>query len=260
MILDIWNDLRKKSFRILMFHSIADNSSYQFSTPPETFYRMMRYLADNSFKVLPLERALAEGDGKTAVITFDDAYTDNLETAAPILAEFAFKATFFVPTALVGQTNTWENDAHGQSLAILDWEGLDRLRELGHEIGAHTASHVNLREVIDKATLEWEIDYPFKALRSKLGIKRVSLAYPYGQQNPVIRKRAEKVGYYAGIIAGGFWGNPPGIDPFLLRREGITRLTGLDDFAAMVEGAANPRYLKFGYRYFIESFAGGGNK
>ncbi len=43
----------------------------------------------------------------TVVLTFDDAYRDNLSYVAPLLAHYRLPATIFVPTGLVGTGASW---------------------------------------------------------------------------------------------------------------------------------------------------------
>jgi peptidoglycan/xylan/chitin deacetylase (PgdA/CDA1 family) len=70
---------------------------------PEAFRIHCAVLADY-YEVWPLSEALealetgAAAGRRLAAITFDDGYEDNVEFAAPILAEFELRATFFVVT------------------------------------------------------------------------------------------------------------------------------------------------------------------
>lgn len=93
---------------ILMYHSVADAEAAPWIAPrnrisPARFRRQMQYLASRR-NVLSLSEAvgaLREGRElplRAVVITFDDGYRDNLEVAAPILAELGLPATIFVCT------------------------------------------------------------------------------------------------------------------------------------------------------------------
>ena len=79
---------------------------------------------------------------KTIVLTFDDAVRSQLTIVAPVLKRFGFGATFFVCRF----SDEWRAQ-HSEHLM-----GLEELRELqrqGFEIGNHTWSHPNMRELSD---------------------------------------------------------------------------------------------------------------
>lgn len=101
--------------RILAYHGVdAGTDAWLnfdgFHVSPDVFRSQMERLA-RSCRVIALADAvscLAGGDPlpeHAAVITFDDGYLNNLETAAPILREFGFPATFFVTTGFMDSTH-----------------------------------------------------------------------------------------------------------------------------------------------------------
>ena len=87
---------------ILAYHRVASlhPDTHRICTPPEEFTAQMALIA-RLHQPIAL-RDLAELAGADALpadavsVTFDDGYLDNLEVAAPILAEFGIPATFFV--------------------------------------------------------------------------------------------------------------------------------------------------------------------
>ena len=88
---------------VLMYHRIATPSTdrHGLCVSPAAFRQQMHYLESRGYPVLALDeltaaaRAGALPAGAVA-ITFDDGYLDMLTTAAPILREHAFPATFYV--------------------------------------------------------------------------------------------------------------------------------------------------------------------
>ncbi|MHC4824837.1 MAG: polysaccharide deacetylase family protein [Planctomycetota bacterium] len=105
----------RKQLNILCYHRIlpeAEKAAYfcpDLVVTPEAFRAQCRTLAAHH-RVLPLAEALAalqEGpqDKPLVALTFDDGYVDNLMYAAPILAEFGQRATFFVVSDLMGTTS-----------------------------------------------------------------------------------------------------------------------------------------------------------
>ncbi len=78
------------------------------SSSPEQFEREVRFLQRNA-DVLSLREMLAALRApkslpqRPVLITFDDGYMDNYETAFPILKSLGLPATFFLASALVGR-------------------------------------------------------------------------------------------------------------------------------------------------------------
>ena len=81
----------------------------------ESFQRHCEILGE-SFEIVTLEEAarILGGAGAArkplAVITFDDGYLDFYEVAFPILREFGFPATNFLPTNLIGSDKLLAHD------------------------------------------------------------------------------------------------------------------------------------------------------
>ena len=96
--------------RILAYHRVAELrdtpavDSRTVSATPEGFARQMKHLA-HFYRVVSMPEVLeAVEKGRSlpkraVLITFDDAYADFTEIAWPILKQFRFPATMFVPTA-----------------------------------------------------------------------------------------------------------------------------------------------------------------
>jgi len=96
---------------VLTYHRIAEPGADLFYDPvisatPESFRAQIDWLG-RRMRVLTLPEAIeriASGipwREPAALITFDDGYRDNFETAAPILRERGIPATFFLPTAFL---------------------------------------------------------------------------------------------------------------------------------------------------------------
>jgi len=105
---------------VLTYHRIAvpgisSNSYFDpvISATPEAFEAQLRFLSTR-FHILSLEDVLdiaadkglsasiLPDSGKPiALVTFDDGYRDNYETALPILCKLGVPATFFIPTGFL---------------------------------------------------------------------------------------------------------------------------------------------------------------
>lgn len=141
-----------------------------------------------------LKNALAEPQGKHAVITFDDGYADNFTNALPVLQKFNAPATVFVITGDVGGRNVvWHEAGEDLPADLLDWNKLAYLQRQGWEIGSHAHQHIHLaryneveqQTVIEKSLIE---------IKNNLGIAPVSFAYPYGSYNQTTTKVLKRLG------------------------------------------------------------------
>lgn len=101
---------------ILMYHRISEDEEvgvhpyYKLCTPPSRFREHMQFIKDNGYRVVSLKEAadLVSNESsylppphKYLVLTFDDGYEDFYTTAWPILKEFGYPATLFLPTGLL---------------------------------------------------------------------------------------------------------------------------------------------------------------
>src|SRR5690348_206328 len=126
-------------------------------------------------------------------LTFDDGTADHLD-AARLLAERGFAATFYVNSARVGVDSTH-----------VDWPQLDEMAAAGHEIGGHTANHIDLSQVA-RGEAEDEIRAELKALREH-GHEPRSFAYPYGSRSEDARAVVVDAGYSSARRAWGLAGD-----------------------------------------------------
>lgn len=85
-------------------HNLYDDAV--FSASPEVFRSQMLFLRKHFHLPPPDEIVNSLSNGfalkrPTALITFDDCYRDNFESAFPVLKELGVSAVFFIPTAFV---------------------------------------------------------------------------------------------------------------------------------------------------------------
>jgi len=102
--------LRRDALLVLNYHRIgnAEETPYDsgtFGPTAEEFDWELGYLKSR-FDCIGLEQALAMMTGKaplrsSLLITFDDGYLDNYQTAFPILRSHGLPATFFLPTSFI---------------------------------------------------------------------------------------------------------------------------------------------------------------
>lgn len=111
---------RRARLSILIFHRVLPTADElrPGDVDAATFDWQMALMA-KTFNVLPLAEAcvrLKRGTlpARSACITFDDGYADNIEVAVPILARHGLHATFFVASGYLDGGRMW-NDS------VIEW-------------------------------------------------------------------------------------------------------------------------------------------
>ncbi len=210
---------------ILLFHRVTDQIPEDGLTVSTGRFRAVCSLLRKSFRVVPLAevfdvvRSGRAMPPRTVAVTFDDCYRDNL-FAARVLAEHGLPASFFVPTAYVGTDHVFPWDGHLPRMANLTWDDVREMAGMGHEIGSHTANHINLGKAsqneVRKQLLESKA-----VLEKQLDRKVRWFAYPYGGLNDIRPDTAALVQEtgYEGCLSGYGGFVYPGGDPHILPRD-----------------------------------------
>jgi peptidoglycan/xylan/chitin deacetylase (PgdA/CDA1 family) len=232
---------------ILMYHSVSEASFkavhpyFAIETSPKVFATQMKYLHDTGYKTIStadLVRRLSENQtdsGKYVVITFDDGYRDFYTHAFPVLSNYGFTSTIFLPTAYIGHRSCrfLEKDC-------LTWPEVRELHRSGVIVGSHTASHARLDDLAE-STLEQEIQGSKEILENELGSAITTFAYPYAfpDRNLEFAHRLRDVlkmsGYHDGVakIIGTKHTHE---ERFFLRRIPINTADQISLFEAKLEG------------------------
>ncbi len=183
---------------ILMYHHVEDLSKAkqeghaQFTIGTPFFRKDMEYLQKHGYHVIPFAQLIDAFDKgtklptKPIILTFDDAYEDFRTDAYPILKEFGFQATLFVPTGLVDNPGylTWQQ---------LDSMNADKLVTFSN----HTWSHHNMETSL--ATITKEVDTAKEQLANHQMDQPMVFAYPYGLTSPLAEKYLKNVGYLLAV-------------------------------------------------------------
>lgn len=177
------NGRREPGVPILMYHGIETpcregHPYYETSTSPTLFAHHMKYLRENGYTGIDLEeipQRIATGDPKRkyVAITFDDGYRNFHTQAFPILQEYDFRATLFLPSGRVRNERLYQ-DGH----EYLTWDEVRELRAAGIRIGSHTVTHPTLNG-IDETDVEYEIGYSKQIIEDQLGETIRSFSYPF---------------------------------------------------------------------------------
>ena len=167
---------------ILTYHSI-DASGSPISCSPEAFDRHVAWLSSGRVKATTLDDLVSlPADSDAVAVTFDDAFLNFRETAAPRLMAHGIPATVFVAADHAGGTNAWGGVAQSgiPLLPILDWDSLASLQRQGIGLGAHSRTHPDLTR-IPAAQLDDEIRGAADLIQRETGSRPTSFAYPYGR-------------------------------------------------------------------------------
>jgi peptidoglycan/xylan/chitin deacetylase (PgdA/CDA1 family) len=186
----------------LCYHAVSDDWPAAMAIAPRRLERQVSYLLDQGYSASTFTRACAEGNGRTLVITFDDACRSVLERALPILTRLGVTATLFAPTQYLGCVEpmswpgvaSWLSTPHRHELLPLRWDEVKGLADAGWEIGSHTMSHPYLTE-LDDHELRKELVNSRAELERRLGRPCSSLAYPFGDCDQRVADAARDAGY-----------------------------------------------------------------
>jgi len=223
---------------ILMYHKVGAPVSSKADTflnvSARTFERQMRLLARLGYEGITLAEGierLATGrphPRKPVCVTFDDGYANVAEHARPVLADYGWPGTVFVPTAYVGGENTWDIETGKPLLPIMDWETLKALQDTGWEMAGHTRTHPHL-DRLDDPDADREIQEGRADLQDRLGGRVRTFCYPFGALNERTPALVRQAGFQgACTTCSGIAG--PDTDPFLLPRIKIAYRDGAAGF------------------------------
>jgi len=214
--------LRGNRLKILMYHGISSNLNDPHAISTKDFQKQMQFLRSKKVVSLAVGLKLLQSRHSlydTYVITFDDALLDFYTQALPVLREFGYPVTMFVPTGLVGGKAIW--DSYDKTKPLMTWQQLDECQQWNVSFGSHTLNHVRLTEC-DEVTQMNELTFSLQTLHDRLGNVIPALAYPGGYHNERVQDAARHAGYTCGLVASSRWGNGPESDLFQIRRQHLS--------------------------------------
>lgn len=211
---------------VLGYHAIAslpdDPVLGRYCVAPERFAAQLDRLARTGWNFVDLDAVLAALRGertlprRAVLVTFDDAYEDLLQVAAPILEARGIPAVAFAVAGQLGGRNEWDCEKGATELRLLDAAGLKELAARGVEVGGHTVTHPSLPEV-SADRLRDELAGCAERLEAA-GLPRPrAFAYPFGRWNDGVAAAVREAGYEVAFTTD--WGLVrSGVDPHALPR------------------------------------------
>ncbi|WP_409574849.1 polysaccharide deacetylase family protein [Thiobacillus sp.] len=219
---------------MLMYHAVQPGKGtpdWPWAVSMQRFREQLDFLATEGYAT-PTMAELVDApakkwDGRTAVITFDDGYADNL-AACEELQKRGMRATWFIVSGSVGQSPRWPADGRPGD-RLLNSAELCEMQENGMEIGSHTVSHARLPDADDERLMR-ELGESKASLESMLGHPVSSFAYPYGAWDERCANAVKQAGYAASCTTQTGWALRDK-DPYRLRRLTVFNTDTLGSFA-----------------------------
>ena len=149
------------------------------------FREQMELIKQQGWRGVGVSEALNFSPHEVA-ITFDDGCETDLISAAPILREFGFGATFYITTGFLGKPG------------YLNHAQLRELAESGWEIGCHSMTHAYLTDLDDQG-LHREIVEAKLQLEQIVGRVVEHFSCPGGRYDLRVANTARRAGYRRGM-------------------------------------------------------------
>jgi peptidoglycan/xylan/chitin deacetylase (PgdA/CDA1 family) len=196
-------------FVTLSYHIINHAISDSIAIAEEAFEQQLAYLHAQGYAALSLAQAIADIDGiwqapaRAVLLTFDDGYVDTLHAALPRLQAYAMRATLFVITGYIGQSNRWNTRACYDT-QHMTWDEICHWHESGGDLGGHSHLHhcmtrLSLNELKDT------VEQNKRLLEKETGVTPRAFAYPYGRFNQAVIDVVRKHYEVAFATDGGAW-------------------------------------------------------
>jgi peptidoglycan/xylan/chitin deacetylase (PgdA/CDA1 family) len=177
---------------VLYYHSVKESADNEVTIKPEKLREELKYIKDEGYSTLTISQlkdyilSNSPIPQKSILITFDDGYMDNYNSAFPIMKEFNMTATIFcIASELDGSY-------------YLSKEAIKEMSDYGIDIESHTVTHPHLNKLEYSKQLE-ELSESKKILENITGKEICSVAYPFGDFNDNSVKASREAGYVLGF-------------------------------------------------------------
>jgi peptidoglycan/xylan/chitin deacetylase (PgdA/CDA1 family) len=190
----------------------------------KAFQAQIDWLRQAGWRGLCVGEALNYPAGNSVAITFDDGSETDLITAAPLLKERGFNATFYVTAGFLGKRG------------YLSPTQLRELSSMEFEIGCHSMTHAYLDD-LEQSGLQLEIADAGKRLEDLIGKRVEHFSCPGGRYSAKALALAKEAGYRS-LATSHAHANSPSTDPFELGRVAVMRDCTVGPFQQVCSGDA----------------------
>lgn len=227
---------------MLMYHAISAGGrrpDWPWAVSMRDFLAQLDFLADAGYRTPTMRELVTNPERfagrRTAVITFDDGYVDNLY-ACEVLASRGMRASWFIVSGSLGREPAWPDDGRPRG-RMLNAAELREMHAAGMEIGSHTVTHARLTEA-DDARLHAELADSRSQLEDALGQPVTGFAYPYGAWDARCANAVAAAGYTAACTTRTGWALRDG-DTYRLRRLSVFNADTPGSFARKLAYASH---------------------
>lgn len=181
-----------KGLPVLMYHKVSSDVNNHLTISIQNLERQFGYLTEHGYTCMQLSRIFDIENSKlpqrSFVLTFDDAYLNNLQYLYPLLEKYNFHATIMLPVGFLGKINGWDNDRE----PLMNYEQLLSMDNRFVSFGLHTYGHISL-----KNSSLTDIEADIEKCKKELNVNGINylpvLAYPYGSYP---RDRGKKAAFF----------------------------------------------------------------
>jgi peptidoglycan/xylan/chitin deacetylase (PgdA/CDA1 family) len=191
---------------ILMYHKIPQaeiKSQHKIFVTAENFEKHLQFFKKKGFTTLTFSELSLFRKGelnfkhfpkKPLVLTFDDGYRDNLETASPLLKKYGFKAQLFLLADNRINSNVWDLNGDEPAHEIMSSKERQVWKTSAYEIGSHGFRHQKITELSEEEAQK-ELSNSKLVLENEFKIPVQSFAFTYGVTRPEGAEMAQRAGY-----------------------------------------------------------------
>jgi len=184
---------------VLSYFQFSEKKENNLVITRENFESQMKYLKDNGYQVITLEKFYSflqykeQIPDKSVVITLEDGWESVYKIAVPILQKYGYPATLFVYSNMISKNKS-----------ALTWEQVKEMSGDGFDIQCQSISKRDLTLPKKKESFKKyvyavirEVTTPKNLLQKKLGKECQFYAYPQGKANNLVVSLIKKAGYKA---------------------------------------------------------------
>ena len=219
----------KAGIPVLMYHMVGvdKNDPNNPAVLSESHFKeQMKFLKDNDFHPITLKQLhdyMVNNKPvpvRPVVLTFDDGYPDTYSSVMPVMKEYGFKCTVFIPAYDADQGTR------------LTWAQIKEMQASGMDIASHGYHHERLTEMTG-TTLQDELQKSQDELKQQLGITNEFFCYPYGGDNAAAEAAMKKFGIKMAFTMNPGWAKQ-GDNPYAVKRIWIGNAVDIGNFEQRV--------------------------
>lgn len=235
--------------RVLIYHDVAEGSDSQMAVSPSVLESQIDWLSSKG-TIVRLEDAIARRRDPDAaslfVLTFDDGHRGLYDSAFAMLQAKSVPFTMYLNTAPLEGTGPPR-----PGTGPMQWDEVRQMLDSGLvTLGAHTHSHVDMRQVSAEVAKK-ELTIANELLLSRTGVAPRHFAYPWGYWSDTADTLVREL--YDSAALGSGPGIGPDQDPFLLNRIPVQASDGMMFFKAKIKGGMR---FEDRVRRFVKGYQG----